>query len=64
MRLTSKTCCRFAILIVLVAGTVVVSSRGEDPQREKSDGKRPDIAPPTKEELLEERMLFMKSASA
>lgn len=35
---------------------------GDESQREKPDGRRPDIAPPSKEELADQRIVFMKTA--
>jgi hypothetical protein len=65
MRYASST--RFGLFIVLVPAlslcSLVPPLLAEDPPP-KTDGKQPDIAPPTDKELSDQRMVFMKSALA
>jgi hypothetical protein len=66
MRRTSVI--RFGLLLGLIPtlapGSVVPALRADDPPANRADGKPPDIAPPTAEELADRRMVFMKTALA
>jgi hypothetical protein len=57
---------RFRLLLVLVSTLAMCSVApvlfAEDPPADKTGKKQPDIAPPTEKELLDKRMVFMKSA--
>jgi hypothetical protein len=59
---------RFGLFLVLVSVLAFCSvgpaRLAEDPPAGKTDGKSPDIAPPTAQELGEKRMIFMKKALA
>ena len=51
-----------ALLMTLAACQFASPSRGSDPPDSKSGEKREDLAPPTKAELTDQRMIFMKAA--
>jgi hypothetical protein len=55
---------RLCLLLVQVSilASVMPALLAEDPPADKTDGKPPDLAPPTAEELADKRMQFMKTA--
>ena len=52
----------FAVAATLAAIQLVPPLRGDDPPDEESAEERDNLAPPTKEELADQRMVFMKTA--
>jgi hypothetical protein len=57
--------CRALVLFLLLASTSMFASSFADDAPPGNSGKgQPDIAPPTKEEMAEQRMVFIKSALA
>jgi hypothetical protein len=63
MRPVASTCHALLLLLPLAAASIVGTLlAGDDRPAGKSGKEEPDIAPPTKDELAEQRMVFIKSA--
>jgi hypothetical protein len=54
----------FLLLLPLAACPFIPPLCADDPPRAKQAADQPDIAPPTKEDLADQRMVFMKTALA
>ncbi len=56
--------CLLVLLPTLVPCSALPALLAADPPGDKAAGKTPDIAPPTAQELMDKRMVFMKKALA
>ena len=64
MRTVPFANCALVLLLLLAAAPTIPPSSADDAAPAKPGKGEPDIAPPTKDELAEQRMVFIKSALA